>query len=91
VSPTALTEEQVLDCLGELQAPALVVLADPLPRFLKQHTIEARKAAIPQLESVSVSGGHHVHMDQPEVVAEIVRPFILKHDPNHPGEQVPHS
>ena len=81
VSPVLFTEEQVLDCLSQIAAPALAVLADPLPRFLSHEWVEHRAAAIRNCRVQTITGTHHFHMDRPQPLAALIKPFIMAHDP----------
>jgi len=70
------TEPQVLDLLGHIEAPALCVLARPRSRVVPGGFIERRAAAVPGLVLHEVEGGHHLHMQAPEVVARMVKKHI---------------
>ena len=69
------TEEQVLAFLKAIPCPVLAVGALqgwPFPKDV----VAARLAAIPNLETAEVEGGHHVHLTHPERVAPLIRAFF---------------
>ncbi len=74
-SPLMLSEEHVLAILGRVQCPALLVCATKgMGKMLD--ALKSRKDAFRQLQVAHVDGGHHVHLDDPEPVAEVVREFF---------------
>lgn len=73
------TEEQVLAVLSAISCPTLTIIADN--GFLVGRSCsETRLGAIPNRESVTLSGHHHLHMDTPEPVAAAIN-FFLKTTP----------
>jgi len=73
------TEPQVLDLLGHIECPTVCVLAEPRSRVVPAGLIERRVAAVRGLVPVEVRGGHHVHMENPEAVAEPIRRQVHAH------------
>lgn len=73
------TEPQVLDLLGNIQAPTMCVLASPRSRVVPAGLIERRAAAVRGLRLHEVAGGHHVHMQAPEKTAGLVEKHIKEH------------
>jgi len=70
-----LTEKQVQAFFRQINAPSLFVMADkgwPFP----QEGLKSRTQAIKNLKSVSLEGGHHIHMSHPKDVAEEIRSFL---------------
>ena len=70
-----LTEEQVLAFLAGIDCPVLAVRASrgwPFP----EQVIARRMAAIVDLRTAQVDGGHHVHLTHPERVAPLIREFF---------------
>ncbi|MGE0173589.1 MAG: alpha/beta fold hydrolase [Oligoflexales bacterium] len=77
-SPFRFTESQVLSVLRKIACPTLLIKTDEeqgLSAFL-----ESRRPAVKTLEIVEVKGCHHVHMEQPKMVADIIQSFLKKHD-----------
>lgn len=73
------TEPQVLDLLTHIEAPTLCVLAEPRSRVVPAGLMERRAAAVPSLRTVSIPGGHHVHMQSPEPIANLIKEHIHAH------------
>ena len=70
-----LTERQVLAFLKGIDCP--VRLVRPRQGWpVDEETIERRLGAIEDVEVVEVEGGHHVHLQAPQRVAEVVRGFL---------------
>jgi pimeloyl-ACP methyl ester carboxylesterase len=70
-----LTEDQVHAFLTAIRCPVLAVRASdgwPLPLEF----IEKRIATIPDVRTVEVEGGHHVHLTDPDRVAPLIRDFF---------------
>jgi pimeloyl-ACP methyl ester carboxylesterase len=80
VSPVLLTEDQVLDLLRHVEAPALTFQATVASGWFSPDRIEARKAALAHGVHHMVEGHHHFHMDEPEAIAETIRAFIRDQD-----------
>ena len=74
-SAMRLTEPQVLDLLGGIACPALVVLADPPAPYVSREMIERRCAAVRGARVVRLPGTHHLHLEDPEPVASAIAEF----------------
>ncbi|MGH1346125.1 MAG: alpha/beta fold hydrolase [Nannocystales bacterium] len=74
-SRTRFTEEQVLAFLGRIGCPALLIFAKDGLR-MPEAVMNARIAAIADLELVEVAGHHHVHLDAPQTVSPAVAAFL---------------
>jgi pimeloyl-ACP methyl ester carboxylesterase len=76
-SRARLVEEQVLAFLGAIACPALLVRANKgLP--LDTAELQARLAAVSHWRIADVEGGHHVHLESPECVADPVARFLAE-------------
>ncbi|MDT8409014.1 MAG: alpha/beta hydrolase [Wenzhouxiangellaceae bacterium] len=75
------TEPQVLDLLAHIEAPTLCVLAEPRSRVVPEGLMERRAAAVAGLQVHQVAGGHHVHMQQPGIIGELIQNHISSHEP----------
>ncbi len=71
------TEAQVLAVLAAIECPVLVVLADAGHPRARPET-RARLEAMPDVRTVRLPGGHHLHMDDPAPTAEAIRRFVVR-------------
>lgn len=77
VSSLRMTEAQAEAFLQAISCPMLVILGDQ--GFSKvANNLNQRGHLVKNLSSVTVSGGHHLHMDNPQDVAEQVAGFLHK-------------
>ena len=67
----------MLAYLRELDTETLLVAADE-GLMLRREGVEARMAAVRGLRVERLAGGHHLHMENPEAVAEVVGPFLKR-------------
>ncbi len=76
--PTAvrMTEEQVHDVLGAIQCPAQVIYATPAQPYFPEPERSQRAALLAHGRLHTLPGHHHLHMDQPEAVAVVIRDFL---------------
>ena len=70
-------ESFILDWIAAIEAPTLVIAADPSPPYFSPAQRDVRLAALIDGRACVIPGGHHLHMEQPEAVAEVLRPFLL--------------
>lgn len=78
-SPIRLTEQQVLAFINEITAPVCFIVASDGFRY-DESKMQLRRAAVKSLQEVHVNGGHHVHMEDPEAVADVLNAFYAKPD-----------
>jgi pimeloyl-ACP methyl ester carboxylesterase len=74
-SPLHLTEEHAIAFLNEIVAPITVVRPEPGFPF-SEDIIQRRIKAIPHINIEKIPGHHHVHLDEPEPVANIFNRFF---------------
>jgi pimeloyl-ACP methyl ester carboxylesterase len=74
-SRTRLVEAQVIAFLRAIACPTLFVRAED-SYFADGALLDARLAAIANLQVATLPGGHHVHLEHPESVAPIVAEFL---------------
>lgn len=74
-SPLRLTESQVEAFLRRVECPALLVQATDGLR-MDPAAFDRRCQAIRRLEIATFPGGHHLHLDTPEVVAPTLSQFL---------------
>ena len=73
-------EEQVLDMFRHVEAPALSIMATRDERYITSAQLQARLAAMVNARQEEVDGGHHVHMEKPELIGGMIRDFIVEFD-----------
>ena len=73
-----MTEPQVLALIGGIECPTLVIHADPAQPYLPDALRRARVAALPHGKLLVIPGGHHLHMQQPQVVAAAIGDFFVR-------------
>lgn len=69
------TEEQVQALLSDITCPTLTILADNGLLHGRQNT-KQRLACFQDMDSVMLTGNHHLHMDTPEPVAAAINRFL---------------
>lgn len=74
LSPLQMTQEQVLSILSHVKAPTMLINAISGYPF-EGPAFEERKKAIQNFKEHKVEGGHHVHMDNPRLVAKLMLEF----------------
>ena len=75
LSPIYMAEQQVLSFLSRIEAATLLVKAKQ--GLLNQRTTTPlRIAAVNKMEVVELSGGHHLHMEDPKQVAASIIRFL---------------
>jgi len=75
-SPFRVDEMQVRALLAAIACPTLVLLADPPMPYLTPEDRAARMAALAGARIQTLPGHHHLHMETPAPVAEVLRPFL---------------
>lgn len=78
-SAIRLTEEQILAYLGAISCPALLVRADPAPKWLPPAMMDARVAAVRGIVQRTLPGSHHLHLEDPMPVAQAITDFVGAH------------
>lgn len=70
-TPLYMTEEQILSCLTKITAPTHLIWASE--GFSYDQTIMAKRIkTVPSLTQCKLQGGHHIHMEHPDAVAEVI-------------------
>ena len=62
-------------CAG-IDCPTRVIHADPAQPYLPDDLRRARAALLPHGELRVLAGGHHLHMEDPQAVAEAIGDFF---------------
>jgi pimeloyl-ACP methyl ester carboxylesterase len=76
-SALQLSEEHVLAFLKQITCPSMIVRPNPGFPFPEQ-TIIQRTKVVRNLEIERIEGHHHVHLDNPEIVATLINRFLEK-------------
>lgn len=76
-SPLKMTEAQVLSCLKEIKTNTFLLWASNGFAF-NSKLLEKRVEIIQNLTLKNLDGGHHIHMEQPSIVAEYLMDFLNK-------------
>lgn len=77
-SPIRIHEDMIREWLAAIEAPTLLIAADPPPPYFDADTRRARMACVRELREVVLSGNHHLHMEDPAPVADAIRAFIAR-------------
>jgi pimeloyl-ACP methyl ester carboxylesterase len=70
-----MTEPQIAAVISAIQAPTLVVGARDTHYQVLREMLKKRVRQVPRGRLVELDGGHHLHLDQPEAVARVIRAF----------------
>jgi pimeloyl-ACP methyl ester carboxylesterase len=70
------SEAQVLAMLSGIRAPTLLILAEPATSYLPDEMMSTRAAQVDGIEVVHVAGHHHLHLESPDAVFEVVERFL---------------
>jgi len=82
-SPQLLTDDQALDLLAAIRAPALVITSPSAIDYLGDEMLRKRLAAIADCTHIGNDGHHHFHMEQAENTGKLITEFLQeKHDDN---------
>lgn len=74
-SPLRMTEDQVLPFLSEIIAPSLLIRANKGFQFDEEMALK-RVQVVPDIKQITLEGGHHIHMEQPEACANAITQFL---------------
>lgn len=74
-SRSRLVEDQVLAFLRAITCPTLFIRAQD-SHFADGAVLDARLAAIADLHTEALPGGHHLHLERPDAVAPLIASFL---------------
>lgn len=74
-SPLRMTETQIISCLKEITAKAYLIIANQGFSFDAEIT-KNRMTIVRNLTLEKIDGGHHIHMEKPEVIAKLLADFM---------------
>jgi pimeloyl-ACP methyl ester carboxylesterase len=73
-----LSEPQVIELINQIVTPTKLIYADK-GYIEKYPQIKSRTGAFQGLQLVKLNGGHHVHMQQPQQVADEIASWLAVH------------
>lgn len=73
-----MTEPQIRDLVGGIECPTRVIFAEPAQPYLPDPLRRDRAGLLPRGELIVMDGGHHLHMEQPQRVAEAIGDFFTR-------------
>ncbi|RUL74875.1 alpha/beta fold hydrolase [Dyella choica] len=68
-SALRLAEEQIRALLAGIEAPTSLLLSRPVTPYLPSAMMQARARQVPNIAVTHLDGGHHLHLEHPDVVA----------------------
>ena len=80
-SSTRLPEAAIRAILRAIEAPTLLVAAEPSPPYFTPEQRAERVACVRDLRLEVIDGGHHVHMERADIVGPLLRDFLLAATP----------
>jgi pimeloyl-ACP methyl ester carboxylesterase len=76
-SPQRFTEPQILALLRGIEARTLLILApDSLVKPVSEEAMASRVAEVANIEVRELTGGHHLHLENPLPVARTILEFL---------------
>jgi pimeloyl-ACP methyl ester carboxylesterase len=69
-SPTRLAESQIHALLRGIDSPTALLLAQPATPYLPSAPMQARAACVADIRVSHLDGGHHLHLEHPQAVAD---------------------
>ena len=69
-SATRMAESQVRALLRGITMPTSLMLAQPAAPYLPPGPMQARAECVPQISVSHMDGGHHLHLEQPQAIAD---------------------
>jgi pimeloyl-ACP methyl ester carboxylesterase len=75
-SPLRIGEHQLRRLLAGIEAPTLLLLAEPATPYLPPALMDARAACVAAIRVAHIAGPHHLHVRHPRDVADHVGEFL---------------
>lgn len=75
-SPLRIEEHQLRRLLAGIEAPTLLLLAEPATPYLPPALMDARAACVAAIRIAHIAGPHHLHLRHPRVVADHAGEFL---------------
>lgn len=77
VSPTRMAEAQVRALLRGIEAPTALLLARPSTSYLPDALMNERAACVSHITVAHMAGGHHLHLEHAQAVADWIASVSL--------------
>jgi pimeloyl-ACP methyl ester carboxylesterase len=77
-TPLRFTEDQMLAVLRGIEAPTLLVLAQPEAPYLPRETMRRRIEQVRNICVRRLDGSHHLHLENAAPVAKLIGDFVAK-------------
>lgn len=77
-SPLRFSETQIMAALRGIAAPTLLVLAEPAQNYLDPALMDTRAACVDDIQVHRLPGHHHLHLEDPAPVAQLIGNFIQR-------------
>ena len=92
ISSLIMTDEQALDLIAHIEAPALTLIFTKDSPWVSREKREARVRALSHGRFELIEGDHHLHMIEPEKIAGLIQQFIHGNDrPPRKGKDHEHA
>lgn len=75
-SAVRLPEDAVQAILRQITVPTFLVAAEPSPPYFSAEIRDARRGCVADIRVLTLPGGHHLHMEQPELVGGLLADFL---------------
>ncbi|WP_329742288.1 alpha/beta hydrolase [Dyella sp. A6] len=69
-TPIRLAETQIRALLAGIEAPTSLLLSRPTTPYLPATQMRERASCVPQIALAHMDGGHHLHLEHPQAVAQ---------------------
>jgi pimeloyl-ACP methyl ester carboxylesterase len=69
-SAVRLAESQIRALIGGIEVPTRLLLSNPTTPYLPTAMMQARASLLPHIKVEHMDGGHHLHLEHPQAVAE---------------------
>jgi pimeloyl-ACP methyl ester carboxylesterase len=80
-TPLRIEEMQLRRLLAGIEAPTLLLLAEPATPYLPSALLEARAAGVADIRVAHIAGPHHLHVRHPHDVADRIGKFLRQPTP----------
>ena len=77
LSPMRMVEQQAVDLLSGIEHETLLILGESGYLSLRK-TLSERMAVMPNLNVQTLAGGHHLHMEHPEPMWQLISQHLFK-------------